>query len=203
MPIAIIQRYVIGFILGSLITVALLYVMQAVIKSDKNPLNETPSVRLVDFVRVLEDEAIQTVDRKPKPPPPPQDVPPDVPKPTVDSRDTMGIDIGAHSPDIDINIDAGGFSSDGEYLPILKVLPVYPRRAQARGLEGYVLVEFCVTSNGSVKDPFVVHAEPTTIFDRAALNAALKFKYKPKVVNEQPVEVCGVQNRIVFEMEDE
>lgn len=203
MSFAIIQRYVIGFVLGSLITVALLYVMQAVIKSDKNPLNETPSIRLVDFVRVLEDEAIQTVDRKPKPPPPPQDVPPDVPKPTVDTQDTVGVDIGMINPNVNIKIDAGGFSSDGDYLPIHKVLPVYPRRAQARGLEGWVLVEFCVTEAGTVKEPFVVTAEPTTIFDRSALNAALKFKYRPKVVNEQPVEVCGVQNRIVFEMEDE
>ena len=115
----------------------------------------------------------------------------------------MGVDIGAHTPNININIVAGGFTSDGEYLPILKVLPVYPRRAQARGLEGYVLVEFCVTETGGIRDPIVVEADPTTIFDRAAVNAALKFKYKPKVVNEQPVEVCGVQNRIIFEMEDE
>ena len=35
---------------------------------------------------------------------------------------------------------------------------------------------------------------------RAALDAAAKFKYKPRVVNGEPVEVAGVQNRITFEI---
>ena len=32
-----------------------------------------------------------------------------------------------------------------EYLPIVKVNPQYPRRAQTRGIEGYVLLEYIVT----------------------------------------------------------
>jgi protein TonB len=102
---------------------------------------------------------------------------------------------------VDVNVGGvGGFSSDGEYLPIVKVAPVYPRRAQTRGIEGYVLLEFFVTTTGAVRDPRVVESKPPGIFDNAAMQAALKFKYKPKVVNGEPVEVAGVRNLITFEL---
>ena len=90
---------------------------------------------------------------------------------------------------------------DGDYLPIVKVAPIYPRRAQSRGIEGYVIVEFTVTKSGSVRDPFVVEAQPEGIFDRAAMDAALKFKYKPRVVDGEATEVAGVQNKISFEID--
>ena len=87
-------------------------------------------------------------------------------------------------------------------MPIVKVAPVYPRRAQTRGIEGYVVLEFIVTKTGAVRNPFVVEAKPPGIFDRAAINAALKFKYKPIVVNGEPIDGAGVRNRITFELSD-
>ncbi|MFZ8915632.1 MAG: energy transducer TonB, partial [Pseudomonadales bacterium] len=75
-----------------------------------------------------------------------------------------------------------------------------PRRALTRGIEGYVLLEFTVTKLGTVENPVVVEADPPGIFDRAAQQAALKFKYKPKVVNGEPIDVAGVRNLITFEL---
>ena len=65
-----------------------------------------------------------------------------------------------------------------------------------------MLLEFIVMTTGAVRDPVVIDAKPPGIFDRAAIQAALKFKYKPKVVNGEPVEVAGVRNLIKFELED-
>ena len=79
---------------------------------------------------------------------------------------------------------------------------MYPRRAQTRGIEGYVLLEFVVTKTGAVRDPVVIESKPSGIFDRAAMNAALKFKYKPKVMNGTAIDVAGVRNRITFELAD-
>jgi len=70
----------------------------------------------------------------------------------------------------------------------------------SRGIEGYVIVEFTVTKQGTVRDPQVVKAVPESLFDRAAMDAALKFKYKPRVVNGEAVEVAGVQNKISFQI---
>jgi len=196
------MRYLSGLGLGVVTTFLLFYLMQALIQSDKSALNEGVKGKLIDFVRVQEDVEVQTRTRKPTPPPPPDEPPPDAPTPDFDSSSqSVGVDVGAVDVKVDVNVGGmGGFSSDGEYLPIVKVAPVYPRRAQTRGIEGYVLLEFIVTATGSVRDPRVVESKPPGIFDSAAMQAALKFKYKPKVVNGEPIEVAGVRNLITFEL---
>ena len=196
-------RYAIGVGLGAVVTFVLFMIMQAVISSDEANIDEGVQGKLLDMVRLTEDEEIQTKQRKPKPPPPPDEPPPDMPKPEFESSDvSTGVDVGAVDVNVDLNVGGGGFSSDGEYLPIVKVAPVYPRRAQTRGIEGYVILEFIVTKTGAVTNPVVVEAKPPGIFDRAAINAALKFKYKPKVVNGEPIDVAGVRNKITFELAD-
>ena len=103
----------------------------------------------------------------------------------------------------DVGLGTSGIADlpeDGEYLPIVKVAPIYPRRALTRNIEGHVLLEFVVTSTGTVEDPVVIEAKPPGFFERAAIQAALKFKYKPKVIDGEPAAVTGVRHRIVFEM---
>lgn len=196
-------RYFASFGLGLAITFVLFFLMQAVIATDEARLDEGAKGKLLDFVRLEEDQELQTKQRKPKPPPPPDEPPPDMPKPDFESSDiSQGVDVGAVDVDVNLNVEGGGFSSDGEYLPIVKVNPQYPRRAQTRGIEGYVLLEYIVTKTGAVRDPVVIEAKPPGIFNRAAINAALKYKYKPKVVNGEPIDVAGVKTRITFEMAD-
>jgi len=198
------SRYLVGVLVGAVVTAALFLLMQALIKSDKSGYNEGEYGKIVDFVRVKEDQELSVKERKPKPPPPPDEPPPNQPKASMDhTAQSIGVAIGQADVKVDLNMQGtGGFSSDGEYLPIVKVAPVYPRRAQERGIEGYVLLEFFVTETGAVRDPVVIEADPPGIFDRAAVQAALKFKYKPKVVDGEAVEVAGVRNLIKFELED-
>ncbi|MCP5179602.1 MAG: energy transducer TonB [Pseudomonadales bacterium] len=197
-------RYGLGVIASAIVTVVLFYIMQMLIANDDNILEEGSKIRITDFVRLEQDQEVETKVRKPKPPPPPDQPPPDAPKPTFDANAaSTGVDVSAVNVNVDLNIGGtGGFSSDGEYLPIVKVAPQYPRRAQTRGIEGYVILEFVVTKTGAVKDPVVVEAQPQGIFDNAAIQAALKFKYKPKVVDGEPIDVAGVRNKITFELED-
>ena len=101
---------------------------------------------------------------------------------------------------LDLNMGGGLAATDGEYLPIVKVAPQYPRRALARGLEGEVLVQYTVTKQGSVRDPVVVQST-NSVFDRAALDSASRYKYKPRVVDGQAIEVPNVQTVIKFQMD--
>ena len=131
--------------------------------------------------------------------------PPNLPPPGVE---LSGPDSGLSPPlQVSTKIESADLavpSIDREYfLPILKVAPVYPRYALERNLEGHVLLEFAVTTTGAVRDPVVVDATPPGVFDAAAIAAASKFIYKPKVVQGEPVEVTGVRNRIVFEFSDQ
>ena len=197
-------RYSVAIALGAVATFGLLMLMRAVI-ADPQPAQDTGiKGEVLDFVRLVQDREVIVKDRQIKPPPPPDEPPPNQPRPDINTDATIGAEI--TSVQVDVDFDAGGiadFSGDGEYLPIVKVAPIYPRRALTRNIEGYVLLEFVVTSTGAVRDPEVIEAKPPGFFERAAIQAALKFKYKPKVIDGEPVEVSGVRNRIVFEMSDE
>lgn len=199
------ERYGIGIVVGSIVTVGLLYLMQAAISNDENPLNEAPDVRDVEIIRLLEDTNPKIKPPEQKPPPPPEEFPPDIPEPDVIIGEGEGwtpVEWETPGPSGPA-IGPGGYSRDGEYLPVNKVRPTYPRIALQRGIEGYVIVQFTVTENGKVEDPSVHEAVPPGIFDRAALQAALKFTYRPRVVDGVPVRVNGVKNKIVFELENE
>ena len=196
-------RHIVGVLAGAVVTFGLLWLMRSVIANPDAATDSGVKGRVLDFVQVQEDQDVIIKNRVIKPPPPPDEPPPNLPKPTFDTDVSVGIAIGAVDVNVDVDLSGtGGFSSDGEYLPIVKVLPIYPRRAQSRGISGYVLLQFVVTATGTVRDPVVIEAKPPGIFDRAAINAALKFKYKPKVVNGSPIEVAGVRNLIKFDLQE-
>ena len=195
-------RYAISVATGLVATLLLFLLMQALIKSDTNPFTDPAKGQVLEFVRLQEEVEVPPRKDRIKPPPPPDEMPPDRPKPDYDIEVGVGIEI----VPLTINRERGGpigpgFKADGEYLPIVKVKPVYPRRAQQRGIEGYVLLEFVVTTSGAVRDPVVVEAKPPGVFEQSAIRAALKFKYKPKVANGEAMEVSGVRNLIKFELE--
>ena len=195
-------RYAISVAAGLVTTLLLILLMQALIKSDMNPFSDTGKGHVIEFVR-LQEEVEVPLRRTPPRLPPPDKMPPDMPKPEFDGKGTTGVEIDLEEPPVEPELVRPGFKTDGEYLPITKVNPVYPRRAQQRGIEGYVLLEFVVTTSGAVRDPVVIDAKPPGIFNRAAIRAALKFKYKPKVANGEPVEVSGVRNLLKFELTEQ
>ncbi|MCH9820561.1 MAG: energy transducer TonB [Gammaproteobacteria bacterium] len=211
------MRLGLSTIVGVVVTLGLFYLMQYLIQGADSALTDDKIGNLVDFVRVKQDQQLETKQRKPKKPPPPDEPPPDVPPQNFNvAVDSAGFNMSNVDLSVSVDVGGGGFGiSDGEYLPIVKVQPQYPRRALSRGLAGYVIVEFTVTAQGTVKDPFVVENcghipnarspadcvdKPNSVFDSSAMKAALKFKYKPKVIDGNPVETTGVQNKITFEL---
>lgn len=63
--------------------------------------------------------------------------------------------------------------------PIAKVAPEYPAQARSRKIEGFVELEFLVTTNGSAEEIRVVRSEPEGLFDRNAVRALMRWKFKP------------------------
>lgn len=202
-----IARYAVSFLTAFVVVFSLFWVMQYLIATADRSLNDAQDVHFVDFVRVQHDESVHRKEQKPDKPPEPEEPPPEPPPPSMEDVTPEANTVGVKAAPVDTHVDLSnsGFGlspSDGEYLPIVKVQPVYPRRALSRGIEGYVIVEFTVTKQGTTKDIRVVEADPQGVFDRAAVQAAAKFKYKPRVVDGQPIEVPGVQNKITFKIED-
>ena len=199
------MRYVNAVIIAVVVTAALFLTMRALIESGDATIDDSPERRVLEFVEVERDQSVEKKQRKPKKPPKPEQPPPEMEQPQMEQTDMINADA-SMSFAANIAADNGlknGMSldaSDGEYLPIVKVAPIYPRRALSRGIEGYVIVEFTVTPQGTVVSPEVVEAEPEGIFERAAMDAAKKFKYKPRMVDGKAVSVPGVQNQITFKM---
>ena len=89
---------------------------------------------------------------------------------------------------------------DRSAVPIVRIPPEFPFHAKTGG---WVLVEFDITLAGSVQNAVVVDSEPGRIFDRSALKAIQKWKYRPKIVNGEPVFQYGMQQKITYEFEGE
>jgi protein TonB len=91
----------------------------------------------------------------------------------------------------------GDAAAEGDVIPIVRIDPQWPREALLEGTSGWVEVEFTILPDGSVADPEVLQSDPPRLFDRNALRAILRWKFKPRIVDGQPVERRAVQ-RIDF-----
>lgn len=195
-------RLMIGAGLALAITTALLVVMQLLIKQDDINLKVNESRKIADIQMGRTEIDVNESVRKPERPDTPDQEPPPVQNQTAmqdSSVNTQSLNI---TPSFKGDLSFSGArlsASDGEYLPIVKVPPEYPRRALSRNLEGYCVVEFTVTKTGSVRDPFVTDCS-SALFEQSSLQAALKFKYKPRVEDGEPVEVSGVKNMFTYKL---
>ena len=200
-----IGRYAFSVVIGTVVTLSLLFVMHLLIASGKAALTKPRDRANLEFVRVRRNESLNVEDFTPEKPPKPPETPSETPPQDMDNMDPNAPTINVAPPQVDANTDIGGPGgmniAEGDYLPIVRVAPVYPARALSRGLEGYVDMQFTVTTTGTVREPVVLFST-SSLFERAASRAVLKFKYKPRVVDGIPVEVPGVKTRITFQIED-
>ena len=196
-------RLIIGAVLAVPVAGGLFFIMQYLIASADLQLDEEKIRKVADIHMPERDIDTNIAEAKPDKPDDPDEPPPDLDTPDIDMD--MNLEAVNMAPSTQMNVaiqGSGGLNaSDGEYLPIVKVAPIYPRRAQSRGIEGYCIIEYTVTKSGSIRDPVVFECQPSGIFDKASLRASLKFKYKPRVVDGEAIEVAGVQNKFTYELE--
>lgn len=201
-----ILRYLVTAFGGFGITLALFFTMQALISTQRRDDDKIPVTR-IDFNMTREDSNINDRQRKlpdkkenEKPPPPPEIDMSRMQKPKLGDLNASIMAIPT------LNMTGGpdlSAPSDGEILPLVRIEPRYPPRALSRGIEGWVLLEFTVSPTGTVIDPQVVDSEPSSIFNRAAITAVSRWKYKPKVVDGVPVPREGQQVVLTFKISED
>lgn len=204
-----IARFVTALIAASGVTFGLFFIMQSLVDFGQEvKLEETQRLRFIDVVEDIEEQPPQRMERKVEKPPEVEAPPPEMDTPVVDVQGPNKMNLSIGRANSGAGVDLGsidlGPSQDGDYLPLVRVQPQYPRRAQERGIEGYVIVELTVNEDGTVPPDsvIIIEAEPKGYFERAATKAATKFKYKPKVVNGKPQKVVGVKYRFSFDLAD-
>lgn len=196
-------RFPIAVALGLVTAFALFWVMQALVGVSGELKEGRPDPR-VEFVRLKRD-----LTPEPKKREPPKREKPDQPPPPPQMNMAQNINPGEAVADIMPIADTGaeiaeatamgaGTSDDRDIVPLVRVDPDYPPRAKQRGIEGYVDLEFTIGPTGNVLDPRVIGANPSQVFDQAALRAVRRWRYNPKIENGQAVSRTGVQVRLRF-----
>jgi protein TonB len=187
------------------VTFGLFIFMYTLISSGGGNRAELDAISGIHFGPIeIPDEIMTKSRRKPKKPPPPKEPPPP-PRMQISKMDQQvqnmpRMDI----PDLNVpmvggtGMFIGNFqqvdkNAEGDIIPVVVIRPMYPRDAAISGTEGWVKIEFTITEVGTVKNPRVIDAKPARIFNREAIRAILKWKFKPRVVEGIAVERRATQ----------
>ena len=187
------------------VTFGLFQLMHMLISSGGGEHAELDAIAGIRFGPVeIPDEITTRSRRKPQKPPPPKDPPP-LPRMQISKIDRQVQNIPRMAmPNLDLPLVGGegmfigNFqqvdpSAEGDIIPVVVIRPMYPREAAISGTQGWVRIEFTITETGTVKDPRVIDAKPPRVFNREAIRAILKWKFKPRVVKGIAVERRATQ----------
>lgn len=134
----------------------------------------------------LESELPELTEAQPKPTPRPQPAPEPAPEPSPEPAETAAPPAEPAAAQRDAAPAAEPAPSNepvsvGQVVPTNRVNPSYPPRAQRRGMEGFVEVEFVIRRNGSVDGGSirVTNAQPRRVFEDAAREAIARWQFEP------------------------
>lgn len=194
-------RYASAISTGTCMTFALLFIMQSLITLQPGVQVETRPRHLLMPVPRIEEKPPKTIENIPpiekltrteQPPARPQ---------RTTSQTTVGVPLPTPvAPTNGKEIPGPGLYNDGPLVALVRVSPVYPTRALSQGLEGTVLVQFDVTANGQVVNVVVVESS-NSLFERPAIQAAERFKFKPRVIDGVALDSYGIRNLFRFALD--
>ena len=197
-----VMRIGISAVLGMAATFGLVMLMYTLIDSGSKDLDEGPTIKIPDFLHVDRDVSENVKKTEVEKPEDPETPPPEIPEENLEFEIPDNV-VSMAAPKVGggMKVGLGAFSRDSDYIPVYVPQPQYPRRAQTRGKEGYAVVEVIITATGGVRDPVMIEEFPEGWgFGRAAVKAALKLKYNPRVVDGVGQEVTGVLYKFTFQM---
>ncbi len=168
---------------GAAMTFAAFAFMQYLISGEQRAPVKPGGDIIVEIFQAPEDSKVRHI-QKIQPPPPMPKVPQKAPPldtsadPVLAISDFTPITIDDFGGDINNTINR----PTGDATPIVRINPKYPTTAARDGIEGWVQLSFSISPTGEVIDPVVINAEPKRTFDREAIRAIKRWKYRPKVI---------------------
>ena len=205
-------RFVRPTLYAVIFTFSMFWTMHLLIAGGRYLADQGETLATVDFVRLKKETELETRERKkppkpepPKQPPPPKmkidtpppDAPPtpfQMPKLNLPTTITGGPFLGSF-----VGGDMTGYS---DLIPLVRITPQYPRNAARDRISGTVVFEVTINPDGTVKSARPIKAQPRGVFEGAAMQAIMKWKFKPKIVDGKGVEATGIQP-IEFKMEQD
>ncbi|KZN38846.1 energy transducer TonB [Pseudoalteromonas luteoviolacea] len=195
------NKLVLSFIGAMVVTFGLFAFMQQLISQERQLIDSPPPDIDVFISQELKDSPVK--ERKTLPPKP-KPLPKAPPKPVTQHVSTPGVnvDIGIEHQftSAPITINNTLQATDTQATPLVRVDPSYPVQAARDGIEGWVQLEFSISSTGQVIDAKVVSAEPKRIFNRAALKALKRWKYRPQMADGKAIVQTGQSVMLEFKL---
>ena len=196
-------RYAVAVAIAVVVTLSAFYLMHVLISGatgNRESMQPPPGIRFgpVD----LDDTITREERRKPEPPPPPE-TPPPPPQMEIAEVEQLTTEMpDIEMPELNLSMTGSGpmlgnvgmnRTEEGDIVPLVRINPQYPRDAAMNQIEGYVTVEFTITETGSVTSPRVIESRPPRVFDREAMRAILRWKFKPRIIDGVAVSRTATQ----------
>lgn len=187
------MRYPFALSGGVCVAILLFFLMDGLIAGSPERIVSDAERFDTTYVRVPQEDLVNTkVRTKPQPPEPPETPPPPPQLPTANPSEPV-----RQLPDIQMPRIAADGVGIGPWLPrtgepgpanqelvaVVRISPEYPRRASLDGTEGWVDLALTVAADGSVTTASVIDSHPARVFDREALRAIYRWKFKAQRVN--------------------
>jgi protein TonB len=201
-------RIAFSLLSGIIIALTLFWGMQYMVMNNQQSFKKTDDVHMTEFVRLKQESRIQTKERQipNKPKPKKRPTPPKMQAYTAQVSKVTALDMDVPNLDIPLqnshfsgsvlsgqNIKMGPGAISTSVIPLVRIPPEYPMRAANRRIQGWVKIEFTITTEGTVKDAVVIDAKPNSVFNRAALKAIKRWKFKPLIIAGEAQEQRAVQ----------
>lgn len=193
------MKFLISITVAVLINLGLFLLMDSMVSRESARFVDLIETQPIEFTRTYMDEETRTRDRRTPPPPKPREIQ----RPRADVENianrvsSLPTDVAAY--EVTSLLGEGGGVAVGrtllegsmgsmenldimmadELIPLTMLPPQYPPSARMRRIEGWVDMLFTVNADGSVSDPVILDSEPDDIFNRAATDAALRWRFRP------------------------
>ena len=186
-------KLLLSFLCAVLVTALIFAVMDTMVRSDPTLVRLDHSQTMIDFIRSKQDSKARTKQREHKQPPKPNKPPP-IQQPVAQTPMTLtelALNMATPiNPDLSLadnsligDAAVGMGLGDGDVIPLLRMPAQYPAKAKRRKIEGVVKASLKVSAQGTVDDVDIISAEPQGYFERSAIRALYKYKFKPRVVD--------------------
>jgi len=199
-------RYISAFVISCIMTLLLFVMMQKMLNFERTNTQITQKISGLDFVRLIREPREEKRPHKTQLPeqakPPPKKKPPPklqqlkVNKPILDKivipkyrlQSNLSLNDALYLGDFHKNsLPQTGVTVDEEVVALVRIAPMYPSRAARIGIEGWVKMEVIIDHTGAVEKVTVLKAHPSNIFNRAAIKAMKRWRFRPKMVGGKAV----------------